>query len=575
MLCGLMSVFSACGGGASSGAQPEIAATVVSGGVPGAGAGATVDLPAVGNPDLGQPVLALPASVADGSVLELACGRTYRGTLDLRGRANVTVRTAGTCGKAVITPGQAITGWSQYQGNVWSAPIAFDAAQVMINSEPVARAHWPNQPQTWATASAATATSVTHAMPNADLVGANLVYRAYDWAIEGRRITGYANGVVSLAGLEDAAFGGYAPPAQASFYVEGKLWMLDAPGEWAVSNGRLYVWAPDGQSPEGRTWASPDQHGVNADNSSNVTLQDLAVFGSATAINANGARNLRVTGVDIGNASRYGIWNAGGSALLVDGSTIRNVRHDAIAVRWGGGGEIIRNNRIEAAGVVGMPTNSRAAINLTLGSNALVENNTVRNAGYIGIRFFRNSTVQGNTVDGACLLMTDCGGMYAMANDGLPLSSRIIGNQVSAAGAGQKLGWGIYLDGANDMTITSNRFSGNGNGINIQDSSQVVLTGNSFESSSKAHIQMVETAGSPKVRGNSIRGNSFISRQGEESYRLSSDQGRASVLQFAVYDANDYLGSSAVFANFGGQALNFAQWRSTTGQDGSSVLRQP
>lgn len=538
------------------------------------GAGSVVDLPPIATPDPAQPVLSLPTGIANNSVVELACGRSYRGTLDLRGKSGVTVRTAGTCGKAVISPGQLVSGWTHEQGQIWSAPISFDAAQVLVDGLPVDRAHWPNRPQVWEKAVSANSNSLSYPMPNADLVGATLVFRPYDWAIEGRRISAYSNGVMSLASLNDAAFGGFAASGQTDFYVEGKLWMLDAPGEWAVSNGRLYLWTADGQSPEGRTWVSPDAHGVDAENSSNVVLQNISVYGAANGINAGGARSLQVQSVDIANASRYGIWNSGGSALQVDGANIRNVRNDAIAVRWGGGNEVIKNSQIEAAGVVGMPTNSRAAINLTLSSDARIEGNSVKNSGYIGIRFFRNHVVSGNTVDGACLVLTDCGGMYGLAGDGSPLSAKVHGNTIRNAGVGQHLGWGLYLDQADGMSVQDNVFSNNGTGINIQDSSNLVLSGNQFSASSTAHVQMVET-GSGRIRGIAVSNNRYSARNGEESYRLSSDQGTASVKQFGTYNANTYVSNAPVFANFNGAALNFAQWRSQTGQDASSTLQAP
>lgn len=537
-----------------------------------AGAGSVVDLPAVVAPDTSQPVLALPTSIANNSVVELSCGRTYRGTLDLRGKSGVTVRTAGTCGKAVISPGQNVTGWTHEQGNIWSAPISFDAAQVIVDGQATERAHWPNRPQVWEKAVSTSANSLSYPMPNADLVGATLVFRPYDWAIEGRRISAYSNGVMSLASLNDAAFGGFAPTGQNNFYVEGKLWMLDSPGEWAVSNGRLYLWAADGQSPEGRTWASPDAHGVDAENSSNVALQNISIYGAANGVNATGASSLKVSSVDIAHASRFGIWNSGGTALQVDGANIRNVRNDAIAVRWGGGNEVVSNSQIEAAGVVGMPTNSRAAVNLTLSSNATISGNNVKNSGYIGIRFFRNNVVSGNTVDGACLVLTDCGGMYGSSDDGVPLATRVQGNTIRNAGVGQHLGWGLYLDNANGMNVLDNVFTSNGTGINIQDSSNLVLSGNQFSVSSTAHVQMVET-GSGNIRGVTVSNNRYSARNGEESYRLSSDKGTGSVQQFATYANNSYVSNSSVFANFNGAALNFTQWKTQTGQDAASTLQ--
>ncbi|MDB5763031.1 MAG: right-handed parallel beta-helix repeat-containing protein, partial [Herminiimonas sp.] len=179
-------------------------------------------------------VLPIPAGIADGATVSLQCGQTYYGTLELNGKSNVTVNTAGTCGKAAITPGKSITGWTQYQGNIYSAPIDFTPVQVSVADSPVDAAHWPNRPQIWATDPAS--------IPNGDLAGATLVYLENQSVIKSESIT-------------DNAINTSKP-----FYVEGKLWMLDNPGEWAVSNGRIYLWAPDGQSPEGRAWAAPNSN---------------------------------------------------------------------------------------------------------------------------------------------------------------------------------------------------------------------------------------------------------------------------------------------------------------------------
>jgi len=525
--------------------------------------------------DASQLALPLPTGIADGNVIELQCGRIYQGTLDLKGKSNVMVRTAGTCGKAVLTPGQAITGWTQYQGNIYSAPISFDAAQVMISGQPISMAHWPNRPQTWAKASGSTATSLSYAMPNADLAGATLIFKPFEWAMEARRIAAYSGDAMTLSETVDrTTYDGYELSGAPEFYVEGKLWMLDEPGEWAVSNGRLYVWTPDGQSPEGKVWAAPDKHGVEASDSRGVALDGVRVYGAANGINALGAVNLKVTNADIINSSINGIVNSGGSGLLVDGASVRNSRHDAITVKWGGGNEAIRNSVVDSSGVLGMPTNAHAAINLTASTGASIFNNSVTNSGYIGIRFFRNATVARNTVDGACLVLTDCGGLYTSARDKQPLNTRIEANTIRNVGTAQKLSWAIQMDDhSNGVAVANNMIAGNGNGMMIFDGFNNSITGNAFSASRQAHIQMAET--SPGVRGNAISGNTFTSSNGEETYRISSDSGAGSVAQFGTYDGNAYASSSATFANFNGEALGFAQWKARTGQDGSSSFKAP
>lgn len=518
----------------------------------------------------------MPTSIANGATVSLECGRTYQGTLDLRGKSNVTVRTAGACGNAILSPGQAITGWTRHEGNIFSAPISFEAAQVIIDGRPIEKAHWPARSQTWAKASSSNADSLSYSMPNGDLAGATLVFKPYEWAIEARRITGYSGSTMALASTGSYSYDGYALGGQVEFYVEGKLWMLDEPGEWAVNAGRLYVWTPDGQSPEGRVWASPDKDGIDAASSSGVSIEGVSIYGAANGINALDASSLRVHGVHITNASANGIQNNGGRGLNVDGAVIRNVRNDAISVHWGGGNEVIKNSRIDASGSIGMPNNARAAINLTVTTGAHVENNTVTNSGYIGIRVFRNATVLNNTVDGACLVLTDCGGIFTSARDKQPLNTKIERNTIKNVGRTQRLAWGVYLgDYANGATVTGNIITGNGNGMEIYNGFDNVISNNEFSNSTQAHVQMVEAGTASSVTNNSFTGNTFTSVNGEETYRNSSDLGTSALSHFGRFDGNTYISSSSVFANYNGAPLSFAEWKSRTGQEATSTFRTP
>jgi parallel beta-helix repeat protein len=522
----------------------------------------------------------MPSAIANGSVVALECGRTYHGTLDLRDKSDVTVRTNGSCGNAILSPGQALSDWTRHRDDVFSAAVPFDVAQVVLDGLPLAAAHWPNRPQTWARASASSTGSLSYAMPNGDLVGATLVFKPYVWAVEARRITAYSGSTMSVSALGTTAggsnFDGYALGGPVDFYVEGKLWMLDAPGEWAVSEGRLYVWAPDGRSPEGRVWVSPNRDGVDATNSHAVALDGVSVYGAANGINALGAANLRVTNVSIANSSANGIPNSGGVGLHVDGATIRNTRHDAISVHWGGGGETVRNARIDASGTVGMPTHARAAINLTSTDGAAVHNNQVTHSGYIGIRVFRNATVSGNTVDGACLVLTDCGGIATAAPDRTALNTRIENNTIRNVGPDQRLAWGVYLSSsANGVTVSGNRISDNGNGLEILNGFDNRITGNSFARNTQAHIQMVEFGGTAAVANNLVSGNTFTTAGKQEVYRLSSALGTTALGLFGSYADNSYLSSASIFANYNGEALSFAQWQARTGQDQSSTLYAP
>jgi parallel beta-helix repeat protein len=567
------------GAGTASATPGQAAPGSGSANAPGSVPGSTPVIP----PDMSLPVLSLPATAANNSTIELQCGRTYAGTLQLAGKSNVTVKTTGitsNCGNATITPGQAITGWSRHEGNVYSAPISFNAAQVILDGAPLTLAHWPSRETTWAKPTATTASTLAANLPNADVIGARLAFRANDWAIEERNVTNYAQGALSLSPTGNISFDGYPLSGQPDFYLEGKLWMLDEPGEWAVSNGRLYLWSPDGASPEGRVFAAPASDAIDAQNSSGVTVSDVNLYGGANGINALNAKNLKVVRTRISDSSANGILNSGGSGLYVEDASIVRTRHDAIAIKWGGGGEIIKNSLFVDSGTIGMPTNAHAAVNLIASTGSTISGNTIQRAGYIGIHIAKNAIVTGNVIESACMVLTDCGGIYVNGQLGVALNSQVEGNTIRRTGVtagtsvAQRLAWGIDMDSTTAVTVRNNTIDGNANGMQLRNATGNTVTGNRFSGSAQAHIQMNDEGGTVTTRGNVINGNRFTSIR-EETYRMSSPAGTESVGLFATFNDNDYRSSSAIFANFNGMPLDYAGWKARTAQDANSTFAQP
>jgi parallel beta-helix repeat protein len=488
----------------------------------------------------------MPTNIANGATVSLQCGQTYQGTLDLAGKSNVTVKTEGTCGKAGITPGRSVSGWAQYQGNIYSAPIDFTPVQVAIAGTPVSAAHWPNQG--WANGGGS--------VPNGDLNGATLVWLENQSVVQS---TGLSGGVST------------AKP----FYVEGKLWMLDSPGEWAVSGGRLYLWAADGQSPEGRVWAAPSSNGINADNSSGITVDGIKIFSAADGISASGSTNLKVLNSEITNSNRDGIWASGSNGLTVDQTSVSNARRNGIDGWYSIAGAVITNSTVINTGMVGMPSESDAGIMFGDGSNNRIDNVKVTNSSYHGISVLhnRNTSVTNSVVDTACVQLTDCGGIYTGARDQLPLGLRIEGNTVTNVKGTE--GIAIYLDdSANGVTVTKNVISNSTRGMMIHNGFDNSVTYNTFDSNSVIHLYMAQNSGTT-MRNNQVNNNTFKSTNGEQTFNL---EGGTNLKSFGTFDYNMYTSTNpSVFArtwdgSSAGVTQSYTGWKSWIGQDAHSTM---
>ena len=507
----------------------------------------------------------LPQVVANNSTITLHCGRHYYGTLNLNERSNVTVRTEGACGKASISPGQPVKDWSRQRGSIWIAPLRQQPAIVTFDGKPLALAHYPNKP--WGRGKSTGPDRIQAALPSEDLTGATVVYRPEEWMIETRAIAGYDNGAILLGPKVGDAFD---PKPETQFYVEGKLWMLDSPGEWAWQEGWLYLWTPDGQAPEGRVWAAPRANGINADTSRNITIDNVRVHTASTGISAGNSSNLHLRNVEVANVAVDGIF-VGGHGVLIEGARVSNAMQNGIIGFYGISDVAVINSNVSNTGMAGMPKRSRGGITFEQSSQVRIMNNRVANSSYIGIRVHRDAVVSNNSIDGACLVLSDCGGIYTFAPDKLPLNVRIENNTVrNLAG---RYAYGIYLDDSgNGVTVRRNLLANNPGGLEIHNGYNNLITENVFMDSGYEHILFNET-GRERVSKNRILKNVFISSKKEATFRLWSEQGGKTIAQFGDFEDNLYVGSGSNFAELQNTGMvSWQNWRTKMIQDTRSRL---
>lgn len=506
-----------------------------------------------------QTIRPTPVIVADNETLWLDCGQVYSGELKLIEARNVTVRTAGRCGKAMLTPAMPVKGWARdpRQPQIWVASVSIKPSQLQLGDDFVAMAHHPNARALWLKGKRQLPEQLRIDLPNDDLTNANIVWRAAEWLIQSRTVARYESGVLTLALGDDEGFG-LLPETE--FYLEGKRWMLDSPGEWVWHEGQLFVWPSDGKSPEGRAWASPRSRAIDARGSQGVAIVGVQIFGASIGIDGSGSQNMTIRDTEIINSAEEALLL--GRGARVQGLWVKGTQQHGLRADDDARGISVSDSRFEGIGMLGMPRRSKGAIVFETAREVVVERNHISDVAYIGIRIFRDARVSDNVIERACLRLSDCGGIYTFARDRQRLNSVIERNRVSSL-AGRSA-YGIYLDDfANGVRVHANHFENNGGGIELHNGFDNQIVENRFINNRHEHILFNETAPFASISGNQIHRNQFVSAGEVPVYRLWSRHGSTYVKRFGEFSANDYQNPPKLFAEVEGVGiLNISAWQS-------------
>ena len=175
--------------------------------------------------------------------------------------------------KVTINGSEVVEGeWSKYKGSIYKTRLDVECQQLFVDGEMMIEARWPNMTmdQLWERSSwaASDVGSVYGKMVDADLAetdvdwtGAiatlNIAHQFSTWT---RKVTNHEKGSDSFEYPKD--FGklsgtiGHSSAFEDDFYyLTGKLGALDIATEWYydAEEKMLYLWTPDGKSPEKHT----------------------------------------------------------------------------------------------------------------------------------------------------------------------------------------------------------------------------------------------------------------------------------------------------------------------------------
>ncbi|MBS1569797.1 MAG: right-handed parallel beta-helix repeat-containing protein [Bacteroidetes bacterium] len=395
-------------------------------------------------------------------------GGTYRGEviLGVSGTPSqpVTIGAYGTGSKPVIKGSVLVSGWSNYQGNIWQADVAGQVDQVYVNGQRMVPARFPNTG--WLRNSQGGGTQIQSSdltQPDGYWDGATAVVRSSSSSFDTLHVSNFSGSTLhftsSTLNLGNEAWG---------FFMKGKLSELDMAGEWYFDRTaqKLYLWAPSGADPSGLTVeAAVYRAGVNCYwQRHDLKVQDIAFRHQRLAgLFNDGADHVTTSGCDF----RY-LYHGIRSAGTYDNCSGNNFKNTyATAAMLLGDNALIADNTFSDIALVdgeGESTWGYFGIRTT-GTGTIIRHNELDTIGYIGIIAEANALVEKNIVKHTLATMNDGGGIAIDHADGLVIQDNIVGDPIGSFANGALLeaphnvhmGIGIYFGNTSIKNTTAQR----------------------------------------------------------------------------------------------------------------------
>ena len=456
-----------------------------------------------------------------GENVHLRCGGTWRETLSLGAPqladGTQIVAYGSDCtssSRPTISGADRFDGAWIKSGSTWSRAVPLSTPKItrlVMGSTVMIPAQWPNvgaapvltqagQPldrgRFWIGPVEAAA------LVGRDLKNAGVMLRTQAWRTEAALVANQGstgNEMVLAAQAE------YAAAAGSAWLLQGKLWMLDAPGEFFhdTAAGRLYVIptaadaALDLNSASVTIEGSVRDLGLSLQERSRLVVRGLTLrLARQDGLRLTDAPDALVTDIESRDHGGAGLrlwqWRAlaaGAAGPRVENSLFTGNDESGIDANH------TRNARISANRVLntgtGLATGPVMAA-LWAGPGAQVENNLVDGAGYVGIAFSSQagSLVARNEVSAYCQRLSDCGAIYSWTapSEVSNLQAALIdGNRISgtlaastgSAGASHDVVVGIYLDDLTQrVVVRNNLLHGMPMGIFLHNASYNTVEGN-------------------------------------------------------------------------------------------------
>ena len=477
------------------------------------------------------------ASLSTGDSVLFKAGDTFTGSITVN-KAGVIIGRYGTGADPVISGWYTVPAWTNVGTNLWESTAAVSTLStckiISINGANIAKGRTPNSGY-WTILSRSTnsITDATHL--NASITnwtGATVVMRKYRWITDAFTITSASGGTLNFTNTGDATQAGYG------YFIQDDVRCLDQVNEWTYNTSTKKITIYSVGSPTATIKVPAAETAIDLNGFANITIDRITM----TGFNSYGVYGPGNDGTVVKNCSFNLIGNiaiyqyASGqdaSNCNIQNNTITEIGSMGIYAGYSSGSTITGNTIIRVGRYPGMGGNGDVSYCgiVNVGDNQTTTYNTVRAAGYCGIRFDGNSAlIQGNFIDSTNFVKDDGGGIYCYPNLLGPVDQNftqrtvrdnIVINSIGAIDGGAPSssaseGMGIYADGTSpNIDFINNTIASCRLGLFLNGSHQVLVRGNTIYDCVRG-LYLINYNDAIGIEDITVRGNIFVAKEADQ-----------------------------------------------------------
>lgn len=504
--------------------------------------------------------------------------------------------------KPVFSGFTKITDWTNMGNNIWESSVAVSnittCNMVTVNDQFAPLGRYPNLSAANEGYLTYNTTGNNTIVKSAGLVGNN--WTGADAVIKVERFILSRRKILSQ-NIDNITFNPifiYAPKNNFGLFIQNDIKTLDTQNEWYYNANTKKLSIYSAAMPNNVKLSTVDT--LIRISANNIKISDIEFTGSngesIAKPNSNSCSGIAIVNCNLNfngcNAINFKVGN--NLFISIDSCNITNTNSNGIILGAGCDYAKLTNNYLQNTGAVaGMSKDSVGNYwgIATGGKGTLIEKNIIKNTGYVGISFGKDSTiVRNNLVDSFSFILDDGSGIYTYTGGsntnftGRKIEGNIILNGIGVLyGAGQitsssRAAEGIYLDdNATGVDITGNTVANCvKSGILIHNARNFKLTNNTLYNNNFG-LALSHDFFANAITGAEIQNNTFVAK----------DANKFAATYFSI--ANDYSGIGQIdnniytrpvfdsatikmeYPNMGWGYRTLAHWKTYSGKDNLST----